>query len=80
MEEALNFCVEHDQRSYISWGRFYRGLALFRRMEQRDGLDLMRSGIAGTDKINQRILQTARFGHFAEALSPAKRGNRRVGE
>lgn len=51
--------------------RFYRGLALFRRMEQRDGLDLMRSGIAGTDKINQRILQTARFGHFAEALASA---------
>ena len=70
-DEALDFCVEHDLRSYIAWGQFYRGLAQVRHGEHHNGLELMRTGIAGTDKINQRILRTARLGHFAEALASA---------
>ena len=70
-DEALDFCVEHDLRSYIAWGQFYRGLTQVRRGEHQNGLELMRTGIAGTDKINQRILRTARLGHFAEALASA---------
>ena len=53
-DEALAFCVEHDIRSYIAWGQFYSGLAHVRHGEHHNGLELMRTGIAGTDKINQR--------------------------
>ena len=70
-DEALDFCMEHDLRSYIAWGQFYRGLAQVRHGEQHNGLELMRTGIAGTDKINYRILWTAHLGHLAWALASA---------
>jgi len=70
-KEALDFCAEHDLRAYISWGEFYCGLSLVRRGELGEGLDLMRAGIAGMERINFRILWTAHLGHFACALGKA---------
>jgi predicted ATPase len=70
-QEALDFCVEHDLRAYISWGKFYCGLSLVRGGEHRAGLELMRAGIAGMDRINFRVLWTAQLGHFAWALGAA---------
>ena len=67
-QEALDFCVKHDLRAYISWGKFYCGLSLVRSGEHHAGLELMRAGIAGMDKINFRVLWTAHLGHFAWAL------------
>lgn len=70
-DEALQFCLERDLRSYVAWAQFYRGLALVRRAEHGNGLELMRSGIAGMDKINFRILWTVHLGHLAWALAAA---------
>ncbi|MER8388773.1 AAA family ATPase [Mesorhizobium sp. M1428] len=70
-DEALEFCMEHDLRSYISWGQFYCGLAQVRHGEHHNGLELMSAGMAGMDKINFRILWTAHLGHLAWALASA---------
>jgi len=70
-DKAIEFCQERDLRSYIAWAQFYRGLAQVRRGERDNGLELMRSGIAGMDKINFRILWTVHLGHLAWALASA---------
>ena len=70
-QEALDFCVEHDLRAYISWGKFYCGLSLVRSGEHCAGLELLRAGIAGMDRINFRVLWTAQLGLFAWALGAA---------
>ena len=70
--EALDFCVEHDLRAYISWGTILlAGSDQVRHGAHCDGLELMRAGIAGMDKINFRVLWTAHLGHFAWALGAA---------
>ena len=68
-DEALAFSVEQDLRAYISWGQFYSGLAQVRHGEQDNGLELMRTGMAGMDKINFRLLWVVHLGHLAWALA-----------
>jgi class 3 adenylate cyclase/tetratricopeptide (TPR) repeat protein len=68
-DEALAFSVEQDLRAYISWGQFYSGLAQVRHGEQDNGLELMRTGMAGMDKINFRLLWVTHLGHLAWALA-----------
>ena len=74
---ALAYCVEHDLKAYIPWSRFYHGLALARRGEIRQGIDLMNDGIAGADRISMNMLQPAHLGHLA--LIHASAGDQEAG-
>jgi len=74
---ALAYCVEHDLKAYIPWSRFYHGLALARRGEIRQGIDLMNDGIAGAERISMNMLQPAHLGHLA--LIHASAGDQEAG-
>ena len=74
---ALAYCVEHDLKAYIPWSRFYHGLALARRGEIRQGIDLMNDGIAGAERISMNMLQSAHLGHLA--LIHASAGDQEAG-
>jgi class 3 adenylate cyclase/predicted ATPase len=70
-DEALTYCLERDLRAYIPWARFYHGLTLVRRGEHRQGLELMRAGMAAAEKINMKMHWPAHLGHLASAHESA---------
>ena len=76
-DEALAYCIEHDVKAYIPWSQFYQGLTLVRRGEHRQGLEQMRAGMAGADKISSKMHWPAHLGHLASAY--AERASRKSG-
>jgi DNA-binding winged helix-turn-helix (wHTH) protein/tetratricopeptide (TPR) repeat protein len=65
--EGLAYCVEHDLKAYIPWSQFYQGLTLVRQGQHRQGLDLMKAGMAGAEKITSKMHWPAHLGHLASA-------------
>src|SRR6476646_6946548 len=41
-DEALDYCVNNDLRTYFPWSRFYGGLSLINRGQLDQGLEMMR--------------------------------------
>ena len=66
-DEALTYCVEQDLRAYIPWARFYKGLALARHGQSREGLELMRTSMAAADEIKMKTALSMHLGHLGSA-------------
>ena len=45
-DEALDYCVKKDLRTYFPWSRFYGGLSLINRGRLDEGLETMRGAMA----------------------------------
>jgi predicted ATPase len=76
-DEAMAYCVENNLKAYIPWTQFYQGLTLVRRGEHPQGLDLMRAGMAGAEKISSKMHWPAHLGHLA--FAHARAGEPEVG-
>jgi predicted ATPase len=66
-DEAVAYCSDHGLKAYIPWTQFYQGLTLVRRAEHRQGLDLMRAGMAGAEEISSKMHWVSHLGHLASA-------------
>ena len=70
-DEALDYCVNKDLRTYFPWSRFYGGLSLINRGQLDQGLEMMRGAMAAAKKINSKMLWTPHLGSLALALARA---------
>ena len=66
-DEALDYCVNKDLRTYFPWSRFYGGLSLINRGQLDQGLEMMRGAMAAAKKINTKLLWTPHLGSLALA-------------
>jgi predicted ATPase len=64
-EEALTYCIDHDLKAYIPFAQFYHGWTLFQCGEHREGLDLMRAGMLGSEQISMNLLRATHLGLLA---------------
>jgi hypothetical protein len=55
-DEALDYCVNRDLRTYLPWSRFYGGLSLINRGQVDQGLETMRGAMVAANKINSKLL------------------------
>src|SRR5579871_759994 len=65
--EALDFCVKKDLRTYLPWSRFYAGLSLVHRGERGPGLEMMQTAMDAAKKINTKLLWTPHLCSLASA-------------
>jgi predicted ATPase len=65
--EALDFCVKKDLRTYLPWSRFYAGLSLVYGSERGAGVEMMRKSMDAARKINTKLLWTAHLCSLASA-------------
>ena len=72
-DEALDYCVNKDLRTYFPWSRFYAGLSLINRGQLDQGLEMMRGAMAAAKKINTKLLWTPHLGGLALAHARAGR-------
>ena len=70
-DEALDYCVSKDLRTYFPWSRFYGGLSLINRGQLDQGLEMMRGAMAAAKKINSKMLWTPHLGSLALAHARA---------
>jgi predicted ATPase len=70
-DEALDYCVNNDLRTYFPWSRFYGGLSLVNRGQLDQGLEMMRGAMAAAKKINTKLLWTPHLGSLASAYARA---------
>ncbi len=70
-DEALDYCVNNDLRTYFPWSRFYGGLSLINRGQLDQGLEMMRGAMAAAKKINTKLLWTPHLGTLALAHAQA---------
>ena len=70
-DEALDYCVNNDLRTYFPWSRFYGGLSLINRGQLDQGLEMMRGAMAAAKKINTKLLWTPHLGSLALAHARA---------
>jgi predicted ATPase len=70
-DEALDYCVNKDLRTYFPWSRFYGGLSLINRGQLDQGLEMMRGALAAAKKINTKLLWTPHLGSLALAHARA---------
>jgi predicted ATPase len=70
-DEALDYCVSKDLRTYFPWSRFYGGLSLIKRGQLDQGLEMMRGAMAAAKKINSKMLWTPHLGSLALAHARA---------
>ena len=70
-DEALDYCVNKDLRTYFPWSRFYGGLSLVDRGELDQGLEMMRGAMTAAKKINTKLLWTPHLGSLALAHARA---------
>ena len=70
-DEALDYCVSKDLRTYFPWSRFYGGLSLINRGQLDQGLEMMRGAMAAAKKINTKMLWTPHLGSLALAHARA---------
>jgi predicted ATPase len=70
-DEALNYCVNKDLRTYFPWSRFYGGLSLINRGQLDQGLEMARRAMAAAKKINAKFLWTPHLGSLALAHARA---------
>ena len=70
-DEALDYCVNKDLRTYFPWSRFYGGLSLVNRGQLDQGLEMMRGAMAAAKKINAKMLWTPHLGSLALAHARA---------
>jgi predicted ATPase len=70
-DEALDYCVNKDLRTYFPWSRFYGGLSLINRGQLDQGLEMMRDAMAAAKKINTKFLWTPHLGSLALAHTRA---------
>ena len=70
-EKVVKYCTEHDLRAYTPMVTFYYGLSTVRLGETAEGLKLMLTGLAGTQKINMNMLRSMHLGHLASARAEA---------
>jgi class 3 adenylate cyclase/predicted ATPase len=70
-DEALDYCVNNDLRTYFPWSRFYGGLSLVNRGQLNQGLEMMRGAMAAANKINAKFLWTPHLGSLALAHARA---------
>jgi predicted ATPase len=75
-DEALDYCVNKDLRTYFPWSRFYGGLSLVNRGQLDQGLEMMRGAMAAAKKINAKMLWTPHLGSLA--LAHARAGQAEV--
>jgi predicted ATPase len=75
-DEALDYCVNKDLRTYFPWARFYGGLSLVNRGQLDQGLEMMRGAMAAAKKINAKMLWTPHLGSLA--LAHARAGQAEV--
>jgi class 3 adenylate cyclase/tetratricopeptide (TPR) repeat protein len=66
-DEALDFCVKKDLRTYLPWSRFYAGLSLVYGGERGRGLEMMRTAMDAAKKINTKLLWTPHLCSLASA-------------
>jgi class 3 adenylate cyclase/predicted ATPase len=70
-DEALDYCVNKDLRTYFPWSRFYGGLSLINRGQPDQGLEMMRGAMAAAKKIDAKFLWTPHLGSLALAHARA---------
>ena len=70
-DEALDYCVNNDLRTYFPWSRFYGGLSLLNRGRFDAGLEMMHGAMAAAKKINTKLLWTPHLGSLAMAHARA---------
>jgi class 3 adenylate cyclase/predicted ATPase len=70
-DEALDYCVNKDLRTYFPWSRFYGGLSLINRGQLDQGLEMMRGAMTAAKKINTKLLWTPHLGSLALAHTRA---------
>jgi tetratricopeptide (TPR) repeat protein len=70
-DEALDYCVNKDLRTYFPWSRFYGGLSLVNRGQLDQGLEMMRGAMTAAKKINTKLLWTPHLGSLALAHARA---------
>ena len=70
-DEALDYCVNNDLRTYFPWSRFYGGLSLLNRGQFDAGLEMMHGAMAAAKKINTKLLWTPHLGSLALAHARA---------
>ena len=70
-DEALAYCVEHDLKAYLPWAQFYQGVTMARRGAERQGIDLMRAGMTGAEKISMKMHWPAHLAYLASAHAGA---------
>ena len=62
---ALAYCIEHDLNAYIPFSQFYHGITLVESGEHQNGLDLMQSGLLGSEKISMHLMRPTHLGLLA---------------
>src|SRR6516162_6416089 len=72
-DEALDYCVNKDLRTYFPWSRFYGGLSRVNRGQLDQGLEMMRGAMAAAKNINAKLLWTPHLGSLAMAHARAGR-------
>ena len=70
-DEALDYCVNMDLRTYFPWSRFYGGLSLVDRGQLDQGLEMMSGAMTAAKKINTKLLWTPHLGSLALAHARA---------
>ena len=78
-DEALDYCVNKDLRTYFPWSRFYGGLSLMNQGQLDQGLEMMRGAMAAAKKINAKLLWTPHLGSLALAHTRAGQAEAALG-
>jgi predicted ATPase len=65
--DAVAYCTEHGVTNYELWARFCLGIAVARRGDAREGIDIMRAAMEALAQIDAKILRPLHFGHIAAA-------------
>jgi predicted ATPase len=64
-DDLATFCVEHGVTDYELWARFYRGVALTRRGDLRQGIEVMQAAMKAASNIEARGFRPLHLGHLA---------------
>jgi predicted ATPase len=63
--EGFAYASEHNLPQYENWCRIYKGISIARMGDYREAIEIIRSGLAGADKINAKLFAPIHFGHLA---------------
>jgi predicted ATPase len=63
--DALAYAAEHNLPQYENWCRIYEGISLARSDNQREAIEIMRSGLAGAEVISAKLFNPMHLGHLA---------------
>ena len=63
--DALAYASEHNFPQYRNWCRIHEGISLARSGNQREAIEIIRSGLAGAEEISAELFNPMHFGHLA---------------